>query len=44
MKSDIMQEINIPEGIEITKDGHLIKVKGPKGEVNKKLAGPRIEI
>jgi len=44
MKSDIMQEINIPEGIEISKEGHLIKVKGPKGEVSKKLAGPRIEI
>ena len=44
MKSDVMQEINIPEGIEISKDAHLIKVKGPKGEVSKKLAGPKVEI
>jgi len=44
MKLDIIQEINIPEGIEISKDGHLIKVKGPKGEVSKKLAGARIDI
>lgn len=44
MKLEIIQEINIPDGIEITKQGHLIKVKGPKGEVSKKLAGPRIDI
>ncbi len=44
MKSDIMHEINIPEGIEISREAHLIKVKGPKGEVSKKLAGPKIEI
>jgi len=44
MKSDIVQEINIPEGIEISKEAHLIKVKGPKGEVSKKLAGPKIDI
>ncbi|MBU3941970.1 MAG: 50S ribosomal protein L6 [Nanoarchaeota archaeon] len=44
MKLDITQEINIPEGIEISKEAHLIKVNGPKGEVSKKLAGPRIEI
>jgi large subunit ribosomal protein L6 len=44
MKSDITQEINIPEGVEIIKEGHLIKVKGPKGEVSKKLAGAKIEI
>ncbi|HHI03934.1 MAG TPA: 50S ribosomal protein L6, partial [Candidatus Woesearchaeota archaeon] len=44
MKLDVAQEINIPEGIEISKEGHLIKVKGPKGEVSKKLAGARVEI
>jgi len=44
MKLDITQEINIPEGIEISKEAYLIKVKGPKGEVSKKLAGPKIEI
>ena len=44
MKLDITQEINIPEGIEISQEGHLIKAKGPKGEVSKKLAGARIEI
>lgn len=44
MRSDITQEINIPEGIEISKEAHLIKVKGPMGEVSKKLAGPKIEI
>jgi len=27
MKADITQEINIPEGIEISKEAHLIKVK-----------------
>ena len=44
MKLDITQEINIPDGIEISKEAHLIKVKGPKGEVSKKLAGSRIDI
>ena len=44
MRLDITQEINIPEGIEISKEAHLIKVKGPMGEVSKKLAGPKVEI
>ncbi|RKY01049.1 MAG: 50S ribosomal protein L6 [Spirochaetes bacterium] len=44
MKLEINQEINIPEGIEISKEAHLIKVRGPKGELIKRLAGPKIEI
>ncbi len=44
MKQEIIQEIKIPEGIEITKQGHLIKVKGPRGELTKKFAGPKIDI
>ncbi len=44
MRLDITQEIKIPEGIEISKEAHLIKVKGPKGEISKKLAGPKVEI
>jgi len=44
MRLDITQEIKIPEGIEISKEAHLIKVKGPKREISKKLAGPKVEI
>jgi large subunit ribosomal protein L6 len=44
MKLDIHEEVSILEGVQIAKEGHLIKVKGPKGEVSKRLAGPGIEI
>jgi large subunit ribosomal protein L6 len=44
MKMDIKEEVSMPEGVEVVKEGHLIKVRGPKGEVSKKLAGPGIEI
>ncbi len=44
MKLDIQEEVSIPEGVQISKVGHLIKVNGPKGEVSKKLSGPGIEI
>jgi len=44
MKTDINEEVRIPEGFEVFKEGHLIRVKGPKGEVSKRLAGPGVEI
>ncbi len=32
MKKEIFQEIEIPEGVEASLDGSLLKVKGPQGE------------
>jgi large subunit ribosomal protein L6 len=40
----LKQEIEIPENVEITIEGPLIKVKGPKGELSRQLYDPRIKI
>jgi len=44
MKSDISAKIEIPEKIEVRVDKSLISVKGPKGEINRKLLSPKIKI
>src|SRR3989338_5224506 len=36
-------KIKIPENIQITITGPIIKIKGPKGEIEKKLLNPHIE-
>ncbi len=45
MKLDKIEErIVLPEGIEVKVEGNRITVKGPKGEVKRKLVYPRIRI
>ncbi len=39
-----MVAIEIPEGVTVTLDGFNVKVKGPKGEVEKNLFHPRVAI
>lgn len=39
-----MAEIKILDGVTVTCDGDMIKVKGPKGEIIRKLFHPRIKI
>ncbi|GAB3041618.1 50S ribosomal protein L6 [Sediminivirga luteola] len=34
------QPITVPAGVEVTIDGPLVKVKGPKGELSHKVAAP----
>jgi len=43
MREDIRKEIEIPENINVKID-HTIKITGPQGEVEKKLAHPKIKI
>lgn len=40
----LKQEVVIPEGVEVSIDKSLIKVKGPKGELSRELHDPRIKI
>jgi len=44
MKADITDRIEIPEGVEINIDKGMITIKGPKGEVARKLIHPKISI
>ncbi|MBD3354650.1 50S ribosomal protein L6 [Candidatus Woesearchaeota archaeon] len=44
MKQNIEEKIEIPEKIEVQTDKGMIKVKGPKGEVSKKLINPKVKI
>jgi len=44
MVKEIAREIEIPEGVDIAIDGYKVTVKGPKGQVSKRLYYPYIEI
>lgn len=37
-------EIEIPEGVVVSSDGHLFKFTGPKGELSREFVHPRIKI
>lgn len=45
MKKDFMNELEVPEGIEVAIDGKIFKFKGPNGEITRefKLKGIKIE-
>jgi large subunit ribosomal protein L6 len=40
----IERSVKIPEGVEVTIEGGVVRAKGPNGEVSKKLAYPGVEI
>lgn len=44
MKADIIDKVEIPENVEVKVEKNLISVKGPKGEVSRKLVSPGINI
>ncbi|MFP4111638.1 MAG: 50S ribosomal protein L6 [Candidatus Woesearchaeota archaeon] len=44
MKNEINAEIEIPENIDISVEKDVVKVEGPNGSVERKLASPKIEI
>ena len=44
MVKEIARQIEIPEGVAIAVDGFTVTVKGPKGEVSRRLSYPDIEI
>ncbi len=43
-KVDLNEKIKIPEGITVTLDNKLLKVKGEKGEISKVFSHPKIDI
>lgn len=40
----LKDEIEVPDKVQVTLEGGLVKVKGPNGEVSKRLSDPRITI
>ncbi|AAL81932.1 50S ribosomal protein L6 [Pyrococcus furiosus DSM 3638] len=40
----IREEVEIPEGVEVTVEGYKVKVKGPKGELEREFFWPGIQI
>ena len=44
MVKEIARQVEIPEGVAVSVDGNTVTVKGPKGELSRKLSYPEIEI
>ncbi len=44
MVKEIARQVEIPVGVEVSIEGSQVTVKGPKGEISRKLAFPEIEI
>ncbi len=44
MVKEIAREIEIPEGVDIAIDRYTVTVKGPKGQISRRLYYPHIEI
>ena len=40
----VNDEIEVPEKVSVSLDGQFVKVKGPKGELSRKLFHPRVKI
>ncbi|WP_099209839.1 50S ribosomal protein L6 [Thermococcus henrietii] len=40
----VREEVEIPEGVEVTVEGNTVKVKGPKGELQRELKYPGVKI
>ncbi len=44
MKDDIVREVELKEGVTAQLQGHSLTVKGPKGEVTKYFANPKVSV
>lgn len=40
----VREEVEIPEGVEVTVEGNTVKVKGPKGELEREFQYPGVQI
>ncbi len=40
----LKDEIEVPEKVHVTLDGGIVKVKGPQGEISKRLSHPRVKL
>ncbi len=43
MKTDLRKEIELPEGITVNLENSLVKLKGPKGEIERNFHHPKIK-
>jgi large subunit ribosomal protein L6 len=44
MVKEIARQVEIPEGVDVSIEGSQVTVKGPKGNLSRKLSYPEIEI
>lgn len=44
MKLDLVEKVDLPDGVAASMEGNLLIVKGPKGEVSKVLRAPKVKI
>ncbi len=44
MVKEVARQVEIPEGVAVSVDGNTVTLKGPKGELSRKLSYPEIEI
>ncbi len=44
MKLDITEEIELPQGVQAAREGQLLVVKGPKGEVKRKFVHHKVDV
>ena len=44
MVKEVARQVEIPEGVAVSVDGNTVTVKGPKGELSRRLSYPEIEI
>ncbi|MCD6373760.1 MAG: 50S ribosomal protein L6 [Thermococcus sp.] len=40
----VREEVEVPEGVEVAVEGNVVKVKGPKGELERELKYPGVQI
>jgi len=44
MKQDLQLEVELTDGVTASLDGTVLKIKGPKGEVERNFAHPRVKV
>lgn len=44
MKADLKEELELPKEVEASYESGILTIKGPKGEINKKLVSPKIDL
>ena len=40
----ILEKVELPQGVQATVESNVVKVTGPKGEVEKDLKSPRVDV
>jgi large subunit ribosomal protein L6 len=42
-RKPMLEEIELPQGVEVRIENHIVNVKGPKGEISRRLVHPLVE-